>query len=72
MAVAATSWQPACRGEGRGGFGQSPAVDYVMTITISIAACGDAVFSYIPWGFHTNKVPVACILTVITPIRVRT
>src|SRR5450631_2626160 len=45
--------------------GSALLVDYVMTITISIASCCDAVFSYIPKGFHHYKVPVACILTVI-------
>jgi len=45
--------------------GSALLVDYVMTITISIASCCDAVFSYIPKGYHHYKVPVACILTVI-------
>ncbi len=45
--------------------GSALLVDYVMTITISIASCCDAVFSYIPQGFHHYKVPVACILTVL-------
>ena len=45
--------------------GSALLVDYVMTITISIASCCDAVFSYIPQGYHHLKVPVACFLTVI-------
>lgn len=45
--------------------GSALLVDYVMTITISIASCCDAVFSYIPTGYHHYKVPVACILTII-------
>jgi amino acid transporter len=45
--------------------GSALLVDYVMTITISIASCCDAVFSYIPKGYHHYKVPVACLLTVI-------
>jgi amino acid transporter len=45
--------------------GSALLVDYVMTITISIASCCDAVFSYIPTGYHHYKVPVACVLTVI-------
>ena len=45
--------------------GSALLVDYVMTITISIASCCDSVFSYVPKGFHHYKVPVACILTVI-------
>lgn len=45
--------------------GSALLVDYVMTITISIAACVDAMFSYIPQHFHHYKVPFACILTVL-------
>ena len=45
--------------------GSALLVDYAMTITISIASCCDAVFSYIPRGYHHYKVPVACVLTVI-------
>jgi amino acid transporter len=45
--------------------GSALLVDYVMTITISIASCCDAVFSYIPPGYHQYKVPVACFLTVV-------
>ena len=44
--------------------GSALLVDYVMTITISIASCCDAVFSYIPQGLHHFKVPVACALTI--------
>ncbi len=45
--------------------GSALLVDYVMTITISIASCCDAIFSYIPQGYHHYKVPVACFLTVV-------
>ncbi len=44
--------------------GSALLVDYILTITVSIASCVDAVFSYIPKGFHHYKVPVACLLTV--------
>src|SRR3990167_1556590 len=30
-------------------------VDYVLTITVSIAAAGDALFSFLPVGFHQFK-----------------
>ncbi|UFS72252.1 APC family permease [Geomonas sp. RF6] len=40
-------------------------VDYAMTITISIASCVDAMFSYVPQQFHEYKVPLACVLTVL-------
>ena len=39
--------------------GSALLVDYILTITVSIASCVDAVFSYIPQGFHHYKVPVA-------------
>jgi amino acid transporter len=45
--------------------GSALLVDYVLTITISIAACVDAIFSYLPLGFHHYKVPVACFLCVV-------
>jgi amino acid transporter len=45
--------------------GSALLVDYVMTITISIASCCDAIFSYIPKGHHHYKVPVACVLIVL-------
>jgi len=44
--------------------GSALLVDYVMTITISIASCCDAVFSYIPAEYHHYKVAVAALLTV--------
>lgn len=45
--------------------GSALLVDYVMTITISIASCVDAVFSYLPVSFHHYKVPLACVLTIV-------
>jgi amino acid transporter len=45
--------------------GSALLVDYILTITVSIASCVDAVFSYIPQGFHHYKVPVACLLAVL-------
>ncbi len=45
--------------------GSALLVDYVMTITISIASCVDALFSYMPQHLHHYKVPVACALTVL-------
>lgn len=37
-------------------------VDYVLTITVSIASCTDAVFSFLPLHYHFLKVPVSCFL----------
>jgi amino acid transporter len=45
--------------------GSALLVDYILTITVSVAACVDALFSYIPQGFHPYKVPVACLLLVV-------
>jgi amino acid transporter len=45
--------------------GSALLVDYVLTITVSVAACVDALFSYVPQGFHSYKVPVACLLLVL-------
>ena len=38
--------------------GSALLVDYVLTITISIAAAGDALFSFLPQGWHWLKQPV--------------
>ncbi len=45
--------------------GSALLVDYVLTITLSIAACVDALFSYLPLSFHHIKVPVACALCLL-------
>ena len=37
-------------------------VDYVLTIAISIAAAGDALFSFLPLSTHFLKVPTGCFL----------
>ncbi len=39
-------------------------VDYMLTITISIAACGDALFSFLPLKFHPYKLPFEIFLIV--------
>ncbi|MDP2907362.1 MAG: APC family permease [Nanoarchaeota archaeon] len=35
--------------------GSALLVDYVLTITVSLAACGDALFSFLPLEFHPYK-----------------
>ena len=45
--------------------GSALLVDYVLTITISIAACVDALFSFLPLSYSHYKVPVACTLAVM-------
>lgn len=42
--------------------GSALLVDYVLTITVSIAACVAALFSYLPLEFHHYKVPFSCFL----------
>jgi len=37
-------------------------VDYVLTITVSIAACGDALFSFLPLHYHIYKLPFCTLL----------
>ncbi len=44
--------------------GSALLVDYVLTITISIASCTDALFSYLPLEYHAYKIPVAAALIV--------
>jgi amino acid transporter len=40
-------------------------VDYMLTITVSIAACGDALFSFLPMRFHEFKLPFEFLLIAI-------
>jgi hypothetical protein len=44
--------------------GSALLVDYVLTITVSIAAAGDALFSLLPLEWHALKVPVEAIALV--------
>jgi len=44
--------------------GSALLVDYVLTITISIAACADALFSYVPISFQEHKMAFAVALAV--------
>lgn len=45
--------------------GSALIVDYILTITVSIAACADAVFSYLPSELHNYKVIFASTLILI-------
>ncbi|MBN2206521.1 MAG: APC family permease, partial [Candidatus Aminicenantes bacterium] len=42
-------------------------VDYMLTITVSIASCGDAVFSFFPESFQPYKIPfeIAAIVVLV-------
>jgi amino acid transporter len=47
--------------------GSALLVDYILTITVSIASCGDALFSFLPLSFQSAKLPfeMFLILTLI-------
>ncbi len=47
-------------------------VDYVLTITVSIAAAGDALFSFVPLQFHHLKHPTEVVLVLgLTALNIR-
>ena len=45
--------------------GSALILGYVLTITVSIVSCVDAIFSYLPMQFHEFKVPAACLLVIL-------
>ncbi|GFO60621.1 amino acid transporter [Geomonas silvestris] len=45
--------------------GSALLVDYVLTITISIAACSDALFSYVPAQYQHAKLAFSCVLALL-------
>ena len=45
--------------------GSALLVDYMLTITVSIAACADAIFSFFPYQFQPYKLIFACTLILI-------
>jgi amino acid transporter len=44
--------------------GSALLVDYVLTITVSLASCGDAIFSFLPTQYHMLKVPFVIVLII--------
>jgi amino acid transporter len=42
--------------------GSALLVDYILTITVSIASCGDALFSFLPLELHAFKLPFEALL----------
>ncbi|MHB8094522.1 MAG: APC family permease [Candidatus Aminicenantales bacterium] len=47
-------------------------VDYMLTITVSIVSCGDAIFSFFPADFHEFKIPfeiLAILMLVVLNLR---
>jgi hypothetical protein len=52
--------------------GSALLVDYVLTITVSIAAAGDALFSFVPIEWHSAKLAVEIVLVlVLTTLNLR-
>jgi amino acid transporter len=45
--------------------GSALLIDYMLTITVSIAACGEAVFSFLPYSYQPYKLPFACLLILV-------
>ena len=45
--------------------GSALLVDYMLTITVSIAACVDAIFSFLPYSYQQFKLVVACLLIIL-------
>lgn len=45
--------------------GSALIVDYILTITVSIASCSDALFSYLPIGYQKYKIIFAAVLIVL-------
>jgi amino acid transporter len=45
--------------------GSALLVDYMLTITVSIAACGEAIFSFLPYSYQPYKLAFACLLILI-------
>jgi amino acid transporter len=52
--------------------GSALLVDYVLTITISIAAAGDALFSFLPAGWHGSKLVIEfAFIAMLTSLNIR-
>jgi amino acid transporter len=45
--------------------GSALLIDYMLTITVSIAACADAIFSFLPYRWQAFKLVFACLLILI-------
>ncbi len=47
--------------------GSALLVDYMLTITVSIVSCGDAIFSFLPISWHSAKIPfeIFCIILLV-------
>jgi amino acid transporter len=45
--------------------GSALLVDYMLTITVSVASCGDAIFSFIPLQYHSLKLSFVIFLIIL-------
>ena len=45
--------------------GSALLIDYMLTITVSIAACAEAIFSFLPYSYQPYKLMVACLLILV-------
>ena len=45
--------------------GSALLIDYMLTITVSIAACADAIFSFLPFDYQPYKLAFACLIILI-------
>ena len=45
--------------------GSALIVDYMLTITVSLVSCGDALFSFLPVSFHKYKLIVVAFLIIL-------
>ncbi len=45
--------------------GSALIIDYILTITVSIVSCSDALFSYMPLQFHQYRIYFAALLIVV-------
>ena len=45
--------------------GSALLIDYMLTITVSIAACAEAIFSFLPYSYQPYKLMFACLLILI-------
>ena len=45
--------------------GSALIVDYMLTIAVSLASCGDAIFSFLPPAYHPLKIPFVISLTMV-------
>lgn len=45
--------------------GSALLIDYMLTITVSIAACGEAIFSFLPYSYQPYKLWFACLIILV-------